>query len=95
MAASARGTAQNVQQELKDFEQNLSGQIADKKATDDAKTQDEYTSQRFQGSGSVNAANKAAIEASNATGISYEAYKAVDSHNAKKSVYKIRPVQED
>ena len=94
VAANARGKAQNVQQELKDFETNLSQQAADKKATDDAKTQDEYTSQRFQGANSVNQARKAAIEATNATGIPYESYLAFDAKNAKRSVYKIRPVQE-
>ncbi len=95
VAANARGKAQNVQQELKDFETNLSQQAADKKATDDAKTQDELTSQRFQGSGSVNAARKAAEEATNATGIPYESYLFFDAKNAKRSVYKIRPVNQE
>ncbi len=95
VAASARGERQDTQKELKEFEQNLSGQIAKKKATDDANTQEELTSQRFKGTGSVNAARKAAEEATNATGIPYEAYKSFDATNAKNSVWKIRPVQED
>jgi len=70
VAANARGKAQNVQQELRDFEQNLSGQIAEKKASVDAGIDEALKEKTFTGKSGAHNARNAAKHA----GPEFEAY---------------------
>ena len=70
VAANARGREQDVAKELRDFETNLSDQVAKKKATDQAVEDDELAKRKWTGKSAAHFSKKYAKE----LGPEYEAY---------------------